>query len=367
MRLDKEQGIAYIFNQTRISPFWWVSDSFLGRLFIAGSIGIELLNAHGRLNPLISHLTESTKQNIHIATPPHLSQQAEGITSLENAHKEISLLIEKGKKEGKIPKAAQLSLFAGLIHHDGTIEPIVTMHDSEIVPVASLNKVAIAVCLFHELESNNTPLTAEHVKYLKAMLIDSDNASTNKITRMIGKMQKPDALPHESAARVQEILRTHFNEYCSNIFIEIIPEDRAHKGQAYHTKTSVKDHAKLLAAIECECVPGASFLKKIMTHKNHNRLIDYATKLPFGTTGFNKTGSTSGTIGDGAVIQFSNSDKRIVIVSVFNQPITPATKARYKTFMKNTGHFLGEITDCIYGIMNSREEVKTPPSLQHQP
>ncbi len=273
------------------------------------------------------------------------SQFDSTVVTRDNLKMKIQQLMDQRRQEGILPNNSKLSLYVAELDKQGKVSNLLASFNSKnSIPVASMNKVSVAVAYFHVIKAKKTKPTQDDLKLLQAMLAKSSNSATNKIMQRVAQIAKgkKNISVADASEYTERLLKSRYPNYCSGLNLQVIPKS----GRAYKLLANPEQHARLLAAIARHEVPGSKTIESILgSTKAHKRIYKYSENKDAVADVFGKTGSTAYTIGDGVIVELKNGQK-VVMVAVINQPSTNK-KAREQngTFMKRSGQVLGELFD----------------------
>lgn len=265
------------------------------------------------------------------ARPPH---PANTYVSHGSLSKQINTAVQKMRREGRIASDERTAWEVTDIKTGNVLAAINV--DVPMQCASMVKPMVIQAYLYcHFLKNPKLyPLNDKVMKEMRGMIVDSNNAFTNRIFKRLGG---PEG--------VQWILRKQAPSIFRHIHIvENIPKG----GRTYLNRASASDYTRFLHAIWHQKLPGSNILKELMGIKNHDRISVKTAHIPKSITVYDKTGSTARLCGDFGIIAHRDG-KGVLRPYTFTGIIEKKRSAsNYSRWISARSDIMREISDMAY-------------------
>ena len=259
-----------------------------------------------------------------------LPLSAHAATPLEQA---INERVRQLHSEGRLAGDERT---AWLVHDLVANRPLAQINANTPLQCASLVKpfVIQAYLLTHFVKDAALYPMSERVQNeMRGMVVSSNNEFTNHLFKRLGG---PEG--------VQWMLKKQAPQIFRNIqIVENIPA----QGRTYRNRASVADYDRFLRAMWANQLPGAQFLKQIMSIPNPDRIRSKTQFVPQTATVYDKTGSTAMLCGNFGVIECkANGRSYPYTISAVIEKGTAA--GNYSSWITSRSNVIREISDIVY-------------------
>jgi len=215
-----------------------------------------------------------------------------------------------------------------------TGEKLVTINEDEQFQAASLVKPFIAAAFFYKVDKGELSYNRESRRQMERMIQQSNNASTNWVTRKVGGPQA-----------VQRILKQQYPAIFQEIhLVEYIPAG----GKTYRNKASVHDYSRFLYALWKEDIAGAREIKRLMALPGSDRIYTGVRVVPKGTRVYNKTGSTARVCGDMGILNVRGPDGKWYPYTVIGIIEKQQNATNYTSWIRSRGNIIRHVSSIVY-------------------
>lgn len=235
---------------------------------------------------------------------------------------------------------------------------LVSINGEQQIPSASMNKVQNAIAYYSLVQEGKIVSNPRNEKDIHDSLAISDNKATRRIQKIIGEALGAHS-PGQYGAVCESYLKGKYPGMFDKTVMEYIPED----GRAYVLSTTVHEYTGILEALDKRQFPGSEKIIAAMTHPStHNRLIKGTETVRASIdTGFTKTATHAGVIGDGGVMHFTDEHGQkytYAIVVVFHRDIKPEYQNRASTtnFQKRANVVIRGGADLVFENISPDEQ-----------
>ena len=243
----------------------------------------------------------------------------------------VESYIKRLRQQGKIAADER----TGWSVYDFTTgEKLVTINEDVQFQAASLVKPFIAAAFFHKVKAGELVYGSKSRHHMERMIRNSNNPSTNWITRQVGGPQA-----------VERILKQHYPRiFRDTHLVEYIPVN----GRTYRNKASVHDYSRFLYAVWTEAISGAQEIKRLMSMTSTDRIYSGARDIPKGTRVYNKTGSTARVCGDMGILSVKGRDGKRYPYTVIGVIEKQQSASNYTTWIRSRSDIIRNVSNIVY-------------------
>ena len=255
---------------------------------------------------------------------------AQAATPLENS---INERVRQLRSEGRLAGDERT---AWLVHDLVVNRPLAQINAQVPLQCASLVKpfVIQAYLLTHYLKDSSLyPMSQRVQDEMRGMVVASNNEFTNHLFKRLGGPQG-----------VQWMLKKQAPQIFRNIqIVENIPA----QGRTYRNRASAADYDRFLRALWANQLPGAQYLKQIMSIPNPDRIRSKTQFVPQSATVYDKTGSTAMLCGNFGIIECKAGGRSYpYTISAIIEKDSPA--GNYSSWITSRSNVIREISDIVY-------------------
>lgn len=241
----------------------------------------------------------------------------------------VNQLVQDERARGvRITAEERTAWYAYTLHDDRTW---VAINADTPMQCASMMKPFVALAYAHQVKRGRLRWDPAAQRWLRRMLMRSDNPSTNALMRRLGG---PEG--------VQAILSAHYAPiFRQTSIVELIPED----GRTYRNRASARDYVRFARALWHRRLPDSEHILGLMASSRHSRI-----EPRFGDARVaHKTGTTARLCGDFGIIETGRLP--YVMVGIIERP---ERASRYATWLTDRAALIRAVSTVVYRDLDAR-------------